>query len=168
MTYRGPELLTATHAVSGFACGEPALDQWLSRHAMPSQASGAARTFVAVADAKRVVGYYSLAAAQIEARSAVHRLLKGEPAGRPVPAVLLARLAVDAAHQRLGVGRSLLQHAILSTLTAAEAVGVRALLVHAKDNTARQWYEQFGFDPSPTDALHLQLMLKDARKTLGP
>jgi GNAT superfamily N-acetyltransferase len=83
-----------------------------------------------------------------------------------VPAILLARLAVDRAHQRAGVGRSLLQDALLRCLEAAEAIGARVLLVHAKHADAKAWYVQYGFEESPSDPLHLLMLLEDARRFL--
>lgn len=113
-------------------------------------------------DDKTVVGYYALASAQVEPSEATERVRKGLPTARPIPAVLLARLAVDLRHQRGGLGASLLQDAMLRCLQAADAVGIRVLLVHAKDD-ARAWYMRYGFEPSPTDELHLLLLMKDLR-----
>jgi predicted N-acetyltransferase YhbS len=98
---------------------------------------------------------------------ATERLLKGQPSARPVPVVILARLAVDERDQRAGVGRSLLQDALLRTAAVSESVGVRALVVHAMTDDARSFYERFGFERSPTDPLHLILLLKDLRKFLA-
>lgn len=83
-----------------------------------------------------------------------------------MPAIILARLAVDHHHQRAGVGRSLLQDPLLRCATAAEAIGARLLLVHAKNEAASAWYQQYGFQASPTDPLHLQLLMKDLRAQL--
>ena len=163
MGYASPEPLARRHLVDDFDCGEPALDDWLKRHARQAQAAGSARTFVATTEGTTVVGYYALAAAQVEPGEATTRLLKGEPQSRAVPAVLLARLAVDHRHQGAGVGHSLLQDAVLRTLQAADSIGVRAMLVHAKHEQARVWYQQYGFEPSPTDPLHLMLLMKDLR-----
>jgi GNAT superfamily N-acetyltransferase len=167
--YSRPEPLEAHHELASFDCGEPALDQWLARHARASHASGAARVFVTThSDAPaRVVGYYALAAAQVEPAAATARLLKGQPRERAVPVVLLARLAVDRAHQRQHVGRSLLRDAMLRVVQASDPVGIRALLVHAKHEQARAWYTQYGFESSPTDPLHLVLLLKDIKKVLA-
>ena len=162
MGYTSPEPLARRHVVNDFDCGEPALDDWLKRHARQAQAAGSARTFVATTEGT-VVGYYALAAAQVEPDEATTRLLKGEPQRRAVPAVLLARLAVDHRHQGGGVGRSLLQDAVLRCLQAADSIGVRAMLIHAKHEQARAWYQQYGFEPSPTDPLHLMLLVKDLR-----
>ena len=163
MEYASPEPLARRHLIDDFDCGEPALDDWLKRHARQAQAAGSARTYVTTAGGTTVVGYYALAAAQVEPDEATARLLKGEPQRRAVPAVLLARLAVDHRHQGSGVGRSLLQDAVLRTLQAADSIGVRAILIHAKHEQARAWYEQYGFEPSPTDPLHLMLLMKDLR-----
>jgi GNAT superfamily N-acetyltransferase len=135
----------------------------LKRFGLAAQAAGSARVFVTTTDGVTVVGYYALAAAQIAPSEAVPSVLRGEPAQRPVPAVLLARLAIDRAHQGVGLGRSLLQDAVLRVLQAADPVGVRAMLVHAKHDAARAWYEQYGFELSPTDPLHLMLLVKDVR-----
>jgi GNAT superfamily N-acetyltransferase len=165
VAYRPPEPLGKHHRLDAFACGEPALDDWLVRHAAGAHASGSARVFVSTLDdGETVVGYYALAAAQVAPSDATERALKGQPPNRPVPAILLPRLAVDGRHQGAGLGRSLLQDALLRCLEAADAIGARVLLVHAKHEAARAWYLELGFEESPTDPLHLLLLLKDARR----
>jgi GNAT superfamily N-acetyltransferase len=167
VAYRPPEPLGKHHALDGFSSGEPALDDWLQRHAVAAQASETARVYVATLDdAATVVGYYALAAAEVAHDDATARALKGQPPTRPIPAILFARLAVDQRHQGAGIGRSLLQDAILRSAQAAETIGARILLVHAKHDSAKAWYLQYGFEPSPTDPLHLQLLMKDIRRFL--
>jgi GNAT superfamily N-acetyltransferase len=167
VAYRRPEPLGNQHRVDDFDCGEPALDDWLKRHALGAQASGSARVFVTTLDdGETVVGYYALAAAQVTPEEATARALKGQPRARPVPAILLARLAVDREHQRAGLGRSLLQDVLLRCVDAAEAIGARVLLVHAKHEAAKAWYRQFDFEESPTDPLHLMMLMKDVRSFL--
>ena len=167
MAYRGPEPLGKHHRLDEFQCGDPALDEWLRKHARAAQASDSARVFVTTLDdSETVVGYYALAAAQIAPHDATARALKGQPQARPVPAILLARLAVDSEHQGAGLGRSLLKDVLLRCVEAAEAIGARALLVHAKHDAAKSWYLQFGFEESPTDPLHLLMLLKDVRAFL--
>ena len=112
---------------------------------------------------RTVVGYYALAAAQVETADATERAKKGQPSRRPVPAVLLARLAVDERHQGAGLGRSLLQDVLLRSVEAADAIGIRVLLVHAKHERAKAWYLQYGFEESPTDSLHVMMLMKDVR-----
>jgi GNAT superfamily N-acetyltransferase len=158
-----PERLAREHELDDFNCGEPALDEWLKRHARAADASGSARVFVVTEDGANVVAYYALAAAQVEPRSATARAAKGQPS-RPIPAVLLARLAVDRRHQSRGLGRSLLQDVMLRCVVAADEIGARVLLVHAKNERAKRWYEQYGFEESPTDPLHVMLLMKDIRR----
>jgi GNAT superfamily N-acetyltransferase len=167
VAYRRPEPLGKEHRLDDFQCGEPALDEWLKRHARAAQASGSARVFVVtVEDDETVVGYHALAAAQVAPEDAMARALKGQPQARPVPAILLARLAVDEKHQGAGLGRALLQDLLLRCVEAADAIGARVLLVHAKHDAAKTWYMQFGFEESPTDSLHLLMLLKDVRAFL--
>jgi GNAT superfamily N-acetyltransferase len=167
VAYRPPAPLEKHHRLDDFDCGEPALNEWLTRHARGAHASGSARVFVTtLEDGETVVGYYALAAAQVAPEAATERALKGQPRTRPVPAILLARLAVDRKHQRAGLGRSLLQDVMLRCLDAAEAIGARVLLVHAKHEAAKAWYLQYGFEESPTDPLHLLMLLKDVRSFL--
>jgi GNAT superfamily N-acetyltransferase len=165
VAYRRPEPLARHHELDDFACGEPALDEWLKKHARAANVSDSARVHVVTTDddAATVVGYYALAAAQVEPANATARARKGQPSRRPVPAVLLARLAVDHRHQGAGLGRSLLQDVLLRCVEAADAIGVRVLLVHAKHDRAKEWYEQYGFEASPTDPLHLMMLMKDVR-----
>ncbi len=158
------EKLRRDHVLDAFDCGQPDLNRWLMRHALQSQGSNAAQTYVGVIDGV-VVGYYSLAVGQVEQQDAPERLAKGL-ARHAIPIMLLARLAVQKEWQKRGVGRSLLKDAVLRTLQAADLAGIRALAVHAKDDAARHYYEQFDFVASPTDPLHLFVLLKDIRKQL--
>jgi GNAT superfamily N-acetyltransferase len=168
VAYRPPEPLEQRHALVEFRCGELALDEWLMRHARAAQRSETARVYVAtLEDGTTIVGYYALAAAHVAPVAATARALKGQPRGRAVPAIMVARLAVDERHQGVGLGRSLLGDALLRSAQAAESIGARVLLVHAKHAAARAWYLQYGFEPSPTDPLHLQLLMKDIRRYLA-
>ena len=167
MAYRRPEPLGKQHRLDDFSCGEPALDDWLKRYARAAHTADSARVFVTTLDDRQtVVGYYALTAAQIAPRDATPRASKGQARARPIPAILLARLAVDERHQGAGLGRSLLQDVLLRCAEAAEAIGARVLLVHAKHETAKRWYMQFDFEESPTDALQLLMLLKDVRAFL--
>ena len=112
-----------------------------------------------------IAGFYSLAVGSVDPENASPRVLKGI-ARHPVPVMILARLAVDLKHQGAGLGAALLKDAILRTTQAADIAGIRALLVHAKDEAARNWYLKWEFESSPTDALHLFLLLKDLKALL--
>jgi GNAT superfamily N-acetyltransferase len=166
VAYTRPQPLKRGHDRERFASGEPELDRWLADHAFEAQSSGSARVFVSVED-RRVVAYYALAAAELRPENASERARKGQPRKRPLPAVLLARLAVDLDHQGKGLGRSLLQDAMLRANDAAEELGIRLMLVHAKHERASRWYKRFGFEESPTDPLHLILLMKDLRAFLA-
>lgn len=122
------------------------------------------QTYVATLDEK-VIGYYSLAVGAVAHAEAPPRIVKGL-AHHPVPMMLLARLAVDNAFKGKSLGADLLHDALARTLQAADIAGIRAVIVHAKDDNARHFYEYFDFDPSPTDAYHLYLLIKDLRKAV--
>lgn len=165
--FSGTELLNSGHRLEGFTCGRVSLDHWLTQHALQAAAAGPARTYV-VLDSKqqhRVVGYHALAAAGLEREAATARVIKGM-ARYPVPVVLLARLAVDLSVARRGIGAWLLRDAMLRTLSAAETIGVRAMLVHAQDEDARRFYLRHGLEPSPSDPLHLMILLKDVAASI--
>ncbi len=157
--------LTVEDSVDAFDCGHPALNQSLQRYALVNQKSGSAQTYVCCKDGK-VAAYYSLTVGSVEHEKAPDRMLKGL-ARHPVPVMILARLAVDKTHQLKGLGRALLKDALLRTLQVSDIVGLRALLVHAKNDAARKWYAWWEFEPSPTDPFHLFLMLKDLKKIVG-
>lgn len=158
--------LDATHDIDAFDCGKEPLDRFLKRHALVNQKASSAQTYVVCRGEKHVVGYYSLAVGAVEHADAPTRVGKGL-ARHPIPVMLLARLAIDRAEQGKGLGKALLKDALLRTAHAADIAGVRALLVHSKDDEARAWYEGFDFEPSPTDPYHLFLLMKDLRSLLG-
>ena len=161
MTVFRVEKLAREHPVDAFDCGEPSLNRFLARHALQNQQANAAQTYVGMADAE-VIGFYALAVGNVGFDDAPERLRKGL-ARHPVPVMLLARLAVDVRWQGRGVAAGLLRDAILRTLRAADIAGIRAFVVHAKDDRARSFYRRFGFDDSPTDPLHLFVLIKDVK-----
>lgn len=159
------EKLSRHHSVEEFDCGQPALDRFLVKFALTSQFSGASRTYVVLAH-DRVVGYHSLVVGEVAYVDAPERLTKGM-ARHPVPIMLIARIAVDRAWQSKGIGAALLKDAMKRTIEAAEIAGIRALAVHAKDDSARQFYEHFNFIASPVEPLHLYMLLKDVHRATG-
>lgn len=164
-SYDSVRKLAASDNVDAFDCGQPALNQFLQRFALSNQNANSAQTYVSCKEGA-VVGFYSLAVGSAEPENAAPRVLKGM-ARHPVPVMILARLAVDLKHQGMGLGRALLRDALLRTAQAADIAGIRALLVHAKDDAARQWYLNWEFEPSETDPFHLFLLLKDLKAVLG-
>lgn len=161
-----PRRLTAHDDVDEFSCGQPDLDDWLKRFALVNQRANMTTVFV-TCSADKVVGYYALATGGVERAQAPDRVSRGVPS-HPIPVVLLARLAVDSSAQGRGLGRALLRDALIRVASAAVEIGIRALLIHAKDERAREFYMRCAeFEPSPTDPLHLFLLMKDLRKSLG-
>lgn len=158
--------LGADDELDDFDCGISSLNQWLSRYARVAAAAGSARTFVVLdAGQERIVGYHALAAASIEHADATERVRKSMPR-YPIPAILLARLAVDLSVQGRGVGAWLLADAMRRSMSAAEQVGIRALIVYAIDDRARRFYERHGLTPSASDPQHLMILIKDIRAAL--
>jgi predicted N-acetyltransferase YhbS len=139
------------------------LDDWLKNRARKNQVSGASRTFV-VCDGSKVVGYYALAAGSIAVEDVSGRFKRNMP--NPIPVVLLARLAVDKAYQGQGIGRALFRDGALRVVNAADAIGVRGMVVHAISERAKNFYEKLGFDPAPGDAMTLMVTLQDLRSGL--
>ncbi|MCA1786195.1 MAG: GNAT family N-acetyltransferase, partial [Desulfobacteraceae bacterium] len=156
--------LSTLDAVDRFDCGQPELNQFLQQYALVNQKASSAQTYVCCCQ-EGVAGYYSLAVGSVVYQAAPPRVSKGL-ARHPVPVMILARLAVDIDHQGQGLGRALLKDALLRTVQAADIAGIRALLVHAKNDSAREWYASRDFDPSPTDPFHLFLLLKDLKNIL--
>jgi GNAT superfamily N-acetyltransferase len=157
--------LSTADGTDGFHCGQAPLDQYLQRFALSNQKANSAQTYVCCTGSQ-VAGFYSLAVGSIETENAAPCILKGM-ARHAVPVMILARLAVDVSHQRQGLGQALLKDALLRTSQAADIAGIRALLVHAKDESARQWYMNWEFEPSATDPFHLFLLLKDLKAALN-
>lgn len=156
------EKLSRQHAVETFDCGQEALNRFLARFALHNQQANASQTYVALAD-DTVIGFYSLVVAEVNYDDAPDRLTKGL-ARHPVPIMLLARMGVAVGWQGKKVGAGLLRNAMQRTLQAADIAGVRALAVHAKDEEAQAFYRHFDFIESPTDPLHLFILVKDLRR----
>ena len=161
------------HDVSHFCSGQPTLDDFLCKHAKGHPRQGLSRTWVVLKDTD-IVAYYTLSFASVSHAAATTRVSKGMPR-HDLPVLLLARLAVDQSLQGQGLGSVVLEHAMrrcLQMADAAQSVGavtlpVRAVLVQAIDAKAAAFYEKYGFERSPTDLLHLMMLVKDMRKALG-
>ena len=161
MNLRSPEPLSQHHKLDTFSRGEIVLDDWLKRRAFANQVSGATRTFV-VADAEHtVLGYYALATGAVAHQSATRAIRHNMP--DPVPVMVLARLAVDTRAQGKKLGAALLRDAVTRAVAVSQNAGVRALLVHALNDRARQFYEHYGFQASPAHPTTLMLRLAGTR-----
>ena len=157
-----PQPLSGLHRLEDFSCGEPVLDDWLKRRAMVNQASGASRCFVVVDSEQRVRAYYAMAAGAVSHTMATGAVRRNMP--DPIPVMVLARLAVDTAAQGRKLGAALLQDAVNRAIAVSHNAGVRALLVHALHDNARQFYQHYGFQASPTQAMTLMLRLNSDKR----
>jgi GNAT superfamily N-acetyltransferase len=158
MRLYAPRALTHTHVLDQFTCGEPSLDDWLRRRALANQASGASRTFVVADRSGFVRGYYCLAAGAVTHDNAPGPIRRNMP--RPIPVLVLGRLAVDVSAQKCGLGADLLRDAVQRAASVAEHTGVRALLVHALDERAKAFYLYHGFLASPLESMTLMLGMR--------
>lgn len=159
--FTGPERISNAHAVDDFDCGEPEFNEYLQRFALASDRSDGARTYV-VHKKGTVVGFYSLVLGAVALKDAPARVKRGLGA-YPIGVIVLARLAVRQSEQGQRLGEGLLKDAMIRCARVAEEAGARALVAHAKHEHAKTFYERFGFEPSPTDELHLFLLMKDLR-----
>lgn len=156
-----PQPLAATHLLDDFECGEHVLDDWLKRRAMANQLSGASRTFVVVDEKDRVHGFYAMAAGAVSHQLATSVVRRNMP--DPVPVLVLGRLAVDRQAQGTKLGAALLQDAVNRAITVSQNTGVRALLVHALHDRAKQFYQHYGFQVSPHHPMTLMLRLNTVK-----
>lgn len=161
LSFSAPQPLTANHFLGEFDCGETVLNEWLKRRALANQFSGASRTFVVTDPEQKVCGYYALAAGAIAHQTATSAVRRNMP--DPIPVMILARLAIDQRAQGLKLGAGLLQDAVSRTVIVAQNTGVRALLVHALHDRAKQFYEYYGFQASSLHPMTLMLRLSTVK-----
>ena len=159
-----PEKLNPALDFSQFLCGEPELDDWLKRRALHNEESGASRTYV-VCIGRQVVGYYALAAGAAAHRDVPGRVKRNMP--NPIPVMVIGRLDIDLKFQRRGIGSALLRDAVLRTVQAAEIAGIRAILVHAINESAKRFYEKLGFMAFPTNPMTLIITVRAAAHALA-
>jgi GNAT superfamily N-acetyltransferase len=152
-----PQPLAAEHRVDDFSCAEPSLDEWLRRRALVNQMTGASRTFVVTNELGQVLAYYALAAGAVSHQASPGNIRRNMP--DPVPVMVLARLAVDQRLHGRQIGGALLKDALQRAVSVAQNIGVRAMLVHAINERARQFYSHYGFVPSPANPMTLMLPL---------
>jgi len=166
--YLRPRLLETGHIVDSFTCGSEAQSAWLHHHAQQASSAGTAKVLVVTEpDSTEVVAYYAWSMGSITVDDAPPRLRKG--AGRyPQPVALLARLGVHLDHERRGLGAALLHDVISRAVELGTGIGCRGLLIHAETDAARDFYLHLipEFEPSPTDPLHLVVLMKDIKHTL--
>jgi GNAT superfamily N-acetyltransferase len=168
-SYRAPRRLRKDHQIDAFECRSTEQTEWLRRHARQADAMGTATTFVVeTAATGEVAAFYAWSMASIAIDQSPVRLRKG--AGRyPQPVALLARLGVGLQHEGRGIGAALLQDVIKRVAVLGAEIGCRGLLIHAETAEAREFYLHLipEFQVSPTDELHLVLLMKDIHKSLA-
>ena len=150
------------HPVDEFDCGDEALNRYLAKFALIGERSHSSRTYVALSQGE-IAGYYSLTVTSIEFDQGSRRLQKGL-ARHPTAMLLLARLAVDRRYQAQGLGTELLRDAMLRAISVSDQVGIRGVLVHAKNDDAKRFYERFDFEPLPGNTHHLVMLMKDLKR----
>ncbi|WP_263071002.1 GNAT family N-acetyltransferase [Enterobacter huaxiensis] len=154
-----PEPLSSNHKLAEFTCGEAVLDDWLKQRGIKNQAQGAARTFVVCKQGtQNVAGFYSLATGSVNHAEATGSLRRNMP--DPIPVIILARLAVDLSFRGKGLGADLLHDAVLRCYRVAENIGVRAIMVHALNEQAKEFYLNHGFKASQMQDRTLFLKLQ--------
>ena len=170
MAFSAPQLLTAAHDVSAFSSGEPVLDDWLKTRALKNNDVDASRTFVVTAKTEtgdtQVVAYFAMTVGDISHTAATGALRRNMP--DPIPVTVLARLAVHEDWHGHGLGRSLLREAVVRSLQVSANAAVKAIVVHALHERARNFYEAFGFQRSRLDEMTLMAPLKGSSTALGP
>jgi GNAT superfamily N-acetyltransferase len=160
----GPAPLAEHHELDEFSSGEASLDDWLKKRARANHAGGASRVFV-TCEGNRVAGYYSLSSSSV-----IHEIVPGHFRRNmpdPIPTVLLGRLAIDKEWQGQGIGRSLFRDAAIRVSQAAEAIGVRGIVVHAISDEARKFWKAIGFSECPHVPMTLVVTLQDIRALIG-
>jgi len=132
-----PVPLTADHDLSGFDCGEPALNDWLKQRALKNE-SRFSRTYVVVCDGNRGVAYFCISAGAVERASAPGKVRRNAP--DTIPISVIGRLAVSREYAGRGLGADLLSDALRRIAVASQSIGIGAVLVHAKDDAAKGFY----------------------------
>ncbi len=152
------EPLASHHDRRTFSCGVEALDLYLRRFARQHSDANISRTYVAV-NGSTVRGFYSLAMSGIRRNNLPEKYQTRFP-NFPLPVARLARLAVDLSHQRHGLGELLLSDALQRCLQISASIGMLGVIVDAKDEKARTWYERYEFERLPDTPLTLWLPAK--------
>jgi GNAT superfamily N-acetyltransferase len=161
------EPIAAHHQRDGFACGEAALDAFLKTRARKHREQNISSTFVAVPQGSSVVaGYYTLAERMIHFEGMPAALVKRLPR-HPIPSVLIGRLAVDMAHQGNGLGKILLVDALRTCVAAADLLGIFAVIVDAKDDRVKSWYQRHGFSSFPSKPMQLFIPIDAVRSRMA-
>jgi GNAT superfamily N-acetyltransferase len=164
LTFR-VEALRSSHVLDDFACGKAPLDEWLKQHARNAMGQGT-RTYLLVdTETKSIVGYFAIAPHLVERDSLPTQIGRGAP--RQIPAILLAKLALDQRSHGTGLGRALLVRALEKIVEAAKHAGGKLVVVDAIDDEAARFYEHHDFLPVPGNPHRLVMKLSTVARELG-
>lgn len=154
-----PQELTSDHDIAGFQCGSDALDDWLKRYALKNHIAGNSRVIVVTNDINEVVGYVAISSGTVTHAEATGAIRRNAP--DPIPMGLIGRLATRSDMVGLGIGKGLLREAVLRIVQASKQMGVRGILVHAKDEGAANFYSRWGFRRSPINEKTMMITLRE-------
>ncbi|RNC78104.1 GNAT family N-acetyltransferase [Piscirickettsiaceae bacterium NZ-RLO2] len=160
-----PILLNSEHNTTDFDCGNETLNEWLKKRALKNQNSGASRTFVICTEDAHIIGYYALASGSVERLESPKSIARNMP--KAIPVAILGRLAIHTECHRKRLGSALLKDAMLRTLSISQNIGIRALLVHAISDNAKNFYIKYGFQESPIDPMTLMLSLRNIANNIN-
>jgi GNAT superfamily N-acetyltransferase len=158
-----PAALKQGHDLGAFDCERDAINNWLRNRAKRAEGD-TGRTYVVCRGPKKVIGFYALAAGAVEHNKAPGALRRNAP--EPIPVIILAQFGVDREEKRQGIGADLLSHAMRRALQAAKIIGARALLIHALDAAAAQYYRSHNFRPLDERGETFYLSMKEMRDAL--
>lgn len=158
-----PQPLKERHDTSKFDCGISSLNEWIKKRALKNEALGASRTYV-ICCKNVIIGYYSLSVGSVEPERVPSSLKRNMP--KSIPIMLLGRLAVDKNYHSQKLGSSLLRDALLRTLQVSQDVGIKAMMVEAISNDAKNFYKKFGFRNSPIEERLLFITMEEVKHSL--
>jgi len=164
LNLRPPSPITADIKLADFDSGELSLNEWLKKRALKNNTAGASRCFV-LCNGNTVIGYYSLSAGAISHEAAPKAMRRNMP--DPLPVLLLGRLAVDKRYHNKGIGQALLRDAMIRAVNVSGDAGIFAILVHALNDQAKQFYLSRGFVESPLQPMTLMMTIETVRSILA-
>lgn len=153
-----PQPLAEEHQIEHFRNKHASLESWLKEHARHNQKRGGSVCYVVCAPGNVVVGYYAVAMGSILHAEAPRKMRHDMP--KPIPVLVLGRLAVDSSWEGKGIGSGMLADALNRVQSLSKQAGCVAMLCHAIDEEAKAFYRKYGFVESPLHPLTLLLPVR--------
>ena len=164
MALSAPVPLLATHDLTDFDCGEPALNDWLKQRALKNE-SRFSRTYV-VCDDNEVAAYFCISAGAVEREATPGKVRRNAP--DTIPVSIIGRLAVSKAYAGHGLGADILSDALRRIAVASQSIGIGAVLVQAKTESAKRFYLACAeFIEYPADSRTLFLPIETVVASFG-